>query len=198
MFLALAGPTPILTRLTPLPVLAHDVIGRHLEAVPDDAGRLAPPPPPATRSASIVDIARQHQLGDARVAAQLLQAPAHELVDIAVIVGQQHPRLHRPPVGARVMHEAPQRVIDARGVEQRERPLGVRADLELAVGDLVADHRTATGWGNSARDRPRRRRRARVRRRSRTRRGRRSPARRRRLRSRRRIPRTSGVSCSSR
>ena len=68
---------------------------------------------------------------------KLLQAPLHELVDIAVIVGQQHPGLHRPPVGAGIVHEPAQRIIDARRVEQGERPLG--AEVELAVRGLVAD-----------------------------------------------------------
>ncbi len=72
--------------------------------------------------------------------AQLLEAPVDELVDIAVVVGQQHPRLHRAPVGAGVVDEPAQRVIDAHRVEQRERPLEAGADFERAVGDLVADH----------------------------------------------------------
>ena len=38
------------------------------------------------------------------------------------------------------MHEPAQRIIDPRGVEQRERALGAGADFEQAVGDLVADH----------------------------------------------------------
>ena len=70
---------------------------------------------------------------------QLLQAPLHELIDIAVIVGEQHPGLHRAPVGAGVVDEAAQRIIDARRVEQGERPLG--AEVELAVRRLVADRR---------------------------------------------------------
>ena len=47
------------------------------------------------------------------------------------------------------MDEAAQRIIDARRVEQRQRPLG--AEVELAVGDLVADRRQR-GDGKEARE----------------------------------------------
>ena len=85
--------------------------------------------------------AGKHQLPDPGPGSQLLEAPAHELVDIAMIVGQQHPGLHRAPIRARVVHQPPQRIIDARRVEQRQRPLGAGIDVECPVGDLVADHR---------------------------------------------------------
>ena len=124
------------------------MIGRHLEAVPGDGGgaRLR-----LRRAAdeSMTTLPGRTTFCDARSGVQLLQAPAHELVDVAVIVGQQHPGLHRPPVGAGVVDEAAQRVVDAQRVEQGERPLG--ADVELAVGDLVADRRQR-GGGKVARE----------------------------------------------
>ena len=58
------------------PVLAHDVIGRHLVAVPDDAGDAAPRRPPASLGASIVDIAGQHELLDAGAARAIARGPS--------------------------------------------------------------------------------------------------------------------------
>jgi hypothetical protein len=39
------------------------------------------------------------------------------------------------------VHEPPQRIIDPRGVEQRQWTLGAGIDVEHPVGDLVAHHR---------------------------------------------------------
>ena len=131
------------------PVGADDMIGRHLEAMPDDGGRLRFRL--LRRRARIDDdVARQHQLAR-RAGAQLLEPPMDELVDIAVVVGQQQPRLHRAPVGAGVVDEPAQRVIDPHRVEQRDRPLETGADFERAVGDLVAD-RVQLGNGKEARE----------------------------------------------
>ena len=103
------------------PVGADDVVGGHLKAVPDDGGGLRFRF--LRRGAGIDDdIARQHQLAR-RAGAQLFEPPMDELVDVAVVVGQQQPRLHRAPVGAGVVDEPAQRVIDARRVEQSDRPL---------------------------------------------------------------------------
>ena len=74
---------------------------------------------------------------------QLLASPAHELVDIAMIVGQQDPGLHLAPVGARVVLEPLQRVVDADGVEEGQRQGLARPMVPLAVGDLVAHLREA-------------------------------------------------------
>ena len=49
------------------------------------------------------------------------------------------------------MDEPAQRIIDPRRVEQRERPLDAGADVERAVGDLVADH-GERGRGEIARE----------------------------------------------
>ena len=89
----------------------------------------------------------------ARTAAALVQpreADAHELVDVAVIVGQQHPALHVPPVAAGVVHEAAQRVVDAGGIEQRQRQSAAVVEIDEAVGDLVADGGEIAASGNGA------------------------------------------------
>ena len=122
------------------PILAYDVIGGHLVAMPDKAGdeRIR-----FGLAVARLDrhIAGQHELLHAGAGAQLLEAPADELVDITVIVGQQHPGLHRAPVGACVVHESAQRIVGSSGIEQRERALRAGSDFEQAVGDFIPDNR---------------------------------------------------------
>ncbi len=119
MFLAFDGPT----HLEPMP----DYAGENLLGLLRAVARLDD------------DIARHHQLG--RIAgAQLRQAPADELIDVAVIIGEQHPGLHVAPVRTRIMHEAAQGIIHPRSVEEREGPLVATANFVLAVGDFVADN----------------------------------------------------------
>ncbi len=122
MFLAFAGPTPMLTMLTALAVArAAEVIGRHLEPRPRRVGGHA------RRRGGIVAAphlaaAGQHQpLEPALRPRKLGKAEADELFDIALVIRQQDPRLHGTPVGAGVVHQPAQRVIDAHGIEQRER-----------------------------------------------------------------------------
>ena len=83
-------------------------------------------------------VAGQHDAGGVGVSRKLLAAPAHELVDVAVVVGEQDPLLHVAPIAARVVHEAAQRVVDAGGVEQRQRAWLALAMLPLPIRDLVA------------------------------------------------------------
>ena len=168
----------------PAPVGAHAMIGGHLEPVPGDGGcarfRLR------RRDRRVDDdVARQDDFLDAGSCVQLLQAPVHELVDVAVIVGEQHPRLHRPPVGAGVVHEAAQRIIDARA--RRTGRAAARGRSRTRRPRFRRRSSPARGRERNAPARPRRRRRASVRRRFRSRKGRGSPARRRRPRSWRRI-----------
>ena len=86
------------------------------------------------------DAARRDQrLG--RPGLDLGQPQPHELVDIAVIVGQQHPGLHRAPVRAGVVDQPAQRIIDPDRVEQGEWARLALDQLIGAVGDLVADQR---------------------------------------------------------
>jgi hypothetical protein len=116
-----------------------EVVGRHLEALPlarrDGLFRLV------RRVVAAPDLtaARQYDALVDVVCGEPAQAPAHELVDVAVIVGQQYPVLHVAPVAAGVVHEAMQGKIDAHGVEQRQRPRSALRHRPLAVRDLVAD-----------------------------------------------------------
>ena len=110
------------------PVRADDMIGRHLEAMPGD-GRHARLRFFRRQRSVDDDIAGQDHPLHAGVGLELLQSPLHELVDIAVIVGEQHPGLHRAPVRARVVDEAPQRVVDAWRIEQRKRPFAADARI---------------------------------------------------------------------
>ena len=65
-------------------------------------------------------VARQHHAHKARVVPQLLKAVQDELIDIAMVVGQQNPRLHMAPIAAGVVHQATQREVDPGSVEQRQ------------------------------------------------------------------------------
>ncbi len=93
-------------------VAAQQVVGRHLEAVPrrgQHGGfghrRVVAPPHDGA--------ARQHELGVGAVGlGQLLHRPGQEMIDIALVVGGQDPWLDGAPVGARVVDQALQRVVD--------------------------------------------------------------------------------------
>src|ERR1700727_2520560 len=102
--LGVRGPDADVDQTDPAPVSAHAMIGGHLETMPGDRrharfglGR---------RNRRVYDEgAWQNDLLDAPPRMQLLQAPLYELVDITVVVGQERPGLHRPPVGAGIVHE---------------------------------------------------------------------------------------------
>ena len=86
-------------------------------------------------------IARHHHAHKARVVAQLLKAMEDELVNIAMVVGQQNPRLHMAPVAAGVVHQAAQGEVDPRGVEQRQgQRIGVFPVVQ-AIGDAIGGSR---------------------------------------------------------
>ncbi len=62
---------------------------------------------------------------------------ADELVDVAVVVGQQDPRLYVAPIAAGVVHQPAQREIHPRAIEQCQRiGIGVLPVVE-PVGDIV-------------------------------------------------------------
>ena len=94
MFLAFDGPTPMLIRVTPWPSRRIEVVGRHLEAVPGRRrdlggdGRLV-------EAALDDDAAGQDEALEGPVLGELADRPAHELVDVAVVVGEQDPGLDR-------------------------------------------------------------------------------------------------------
>src|ERR1700679_3528196 len=85
--LGLRGPDADVDQTDPAPVRAHAMIGGHLEGMPGDG-------PCAYfrfcwRDRRVDDdVARQNDLLDARSGMELLQSPLHELVYIAVVVGQ--------------------------------------------------------------------------------------------------------------
>ncbi len=117
-------------------VARDQVVGRHLEAVPGDGGddRLGLA---GIHVALDDDVARQNQALEARVVAQLLQAMLDELIDVAMVVGEQDPGLHVTPVAAGVVDDAAQREIGAGGVEQRQRQRIDALPVIVAVGDVI-------------------------------------------------------------
>ena len=60
-----------------------------------------------------------------------------ELVDVELVVGEQHEILEMLRAGRRVMRHAMQRIIDALRGERRQRPRFAQSHFERAVGDLV-------------------------------------------------------------
>ena len=129
--------------------LPCQVVGGHLVAVPGRAchqrlglGRRMLP--------AHGDVARQHEAVERAFAHELLASPAHELIDIAVVVGEQNPALHVAPIAAGVVDEPAQREIDAQRVEQRQRIGRARLAPPQAVGEFVA-HRGQPGRRKIAR-----------------------------------------------
>ncbi|MNZ88609.1 hypothetical protein D3C78_1075040 [compost metagenome] len=121
-------------------IAGDQVIGRHLVAVPDHPGG-------NRRGFAVIHalfddhVARQHHAHETRIAAQLLQAMDDELIDVAVIVGQQDPRLHVPPVAAGVMHQPAQGKIHPGGIEQGQRQwIGVFPIVQT-VGNAIGRRR---------------------------------------------------------
>ena len=117
-------------------VAGDQVVGRHLEAMPGDGGddRLGLG---RVHVAFDDDVARQHQALEARIAAQLFEAVLDELVDVAMVVGQQDPGLHVAPVAAGVVDDATQREVGTGGVEQRQWQRIDALPVVVAVGDVV-------------------------------------------------------------
>jgi hypothetical protein len=113
------------------------MIGRHLVPPPHGIG---------DHLLRIGILPRDHQAarpGQRRIRtvriAHLLDGPAHERVDIAMVVGEQHVALEMLWVGAAVMTEARQAEIDAQRIEQGQR-LRVSGQFPpFAIGDLVPD-----------------------------------------------------------
>ncbi len=121
----------------PRAVRPDQMIGGHLDLAPIAVG---------DRAFGIGGLARhQHPARDRQRLVRAVgfgefgQRPGDELVDVADIVGEQDvgPEiLRRRP---RIMLEPRQREIDARTLEQRQRPRRVLGKGEQPVGDLVAD-----------------------------------------------------------
>ena len=75
--------------------------------------------------------------GRVAVVADELAGDADELVDIALVVGQQHEILEVLRQGAGVVLQTRERVVDALGREEREGPRLAGAMLQRAVGDGI-------------------------------------------------------------
>ncbi len=60
-----------------------------------------------------------------------------ELVDVAVVVGQQNPWLHMAPVAAGVVHQSAQGEVHPRGVEQGQRQRVGVFPIVQAIGDAI-------------------------------------------------------------
>ena len=120
-----------------IPIGGLQVVGGHLVLVPDHAvqHRLHFPFGHATLDHHV---ARQHHAAEPRVAEQHVQSVADELIDVAVIVGQQDPGLYMAPVAAGVMHQPAQGEIRTRGVEQRQRQRVGPLPVDQAVGDTIS------------------------------------------------------------
>ena len=69
---------------------------------------------------------------------QLLDGPADELIDVAMIVCEQDPGLDHAPVGAGIVHEPPQGVVHPDGIEQRQGARLIIGGDPGSVGHLVA------------------------------------------------------------
>ena len=111
------------------------VIGRHLVLLPGrvadrrlGVGRVARDDHAAGAGQGFVGAARRLELFD---------GPAHELVDIAVVVGEQDIGLNVVDRRAGVVLQPRQREVGPEAVEVRQGE--VPAHLEQTVGDLVAD-----------------------------------------------------------
>ena len=117
------------------------VIGWHLVLLP---GVLA------QRRIRVGRLARHHHAARARQLVigtvgrlQLLAGPAHELVDVAVVVGEQHIGLHVLHRRSGVVPQPRQREVGPQPVEMRQGKVARR--IKQAVGDLVADVRQVRG-----------------------------------------------------
>ncbi len=138
-------------------VAPQQVIRRHLEPLPGRSGNNGRPLYPADRLAPPRPLPGRRAACTGSPSAQLGKRPGHELLDVALIVGEQDPRLHGAPVGAGVVDEAPERVVHARRIEEGERPRLAFAEPPEPVRDLVAngrEHRHGEVSGEAAADTP--------------------------------------------
>ncbi|MNQ91350.1 hypothetical protein D3C85_1067250 [compost metagenome] len=133
--LGVRRPDPDVDQGDALTVRPRQMIGGHLMAAPggvhDGAfriGGLAVDDHAAGARQGLIDAGRIGQLG---------AGPAHELIDVAMIVGEQDIGLHVLDRGAGVVAQAGQREVGAQAVELGQGE--VLARREQAVRDLVAD-----------------------------------------------------------
>jgi len=128
--LGVAGPDADIDEGDAVAAGALEMIGRHLRQ------------PGGPRRLGLVaraddDIAGLDEGDGAAVAGHLGPADGDELVDVALVVGQQHEFLEMLGRGAGVVVEPCHRVVDPLGGEEGERPRRVGPGLVGAVGDGV-------------------------------------------------------------
>ena len=116
----------------------RQMVGGHLVAVPGRAGhqrlRLGGRMP-----AAYGDVARQYEALKTAIAGKLLASPAHKLIHIAVIIGQQNPALDMAPVASRIVNQPAQGKIGTHRIEQSKRIGLPLPAMPQAVRDLVAN-----------------------------------------------------------
>ena len=123
MVLAFDGPTPMLTSVMPSPSWPLQVIGRHLRQV---ARRLRLRAARGARRRREDHVARRDEARIAVLADQL--APERdEPVHVALVVGEEHEILEMLGRRAGVVLQARERIVDALGGEERQRPRLARA-----------------------------------------------------------------------
>ena len=125
----------------PQTIVADQVIGWHLM-----------PPPGRVRQLGAGIVGRRVEIEPARAGqrdiaflAQLLAGPVNKLIDIAVIVGEQHELLEMFDRGPGVVRQPGQAEIGAQPVEQRQRDRVFGAGKLDPVGQLIADQREFGG-----------------------------------------------------
>ena len=143
MFFALDGPTPMLTIVMPLLSPRR----RWYAGICGRRGGALPAGPTGAREAGAhrddvagLDERVVHRVGLGHLAV----AQRDELVDVELVVREQHEVLEVVGRGAGVVAQPVQRVVDARRGEQRQRQRVGRAGLVGAVGDAVV-HRGEVG-----------------------------------------------------
>jgi hypothetical protein len=119
-----------------IPVLGHQMIGRHLVPPPLAGGdlRLC-----IDQLTALVQRAWNGECGESRVSTtQRIDRHPDELVDVANIIGEEHELLEMLRRSAGVMAQARETEVGARPVEQCQRPRPIGVVDPHAVGNLVA------------------------------------------------------------
>ena len=138
---ALAGPMPMLTIVMPVPSGAHEVVGRHLrQARRRAAERIARGRRQPVRRVTTLPGSTKALYSPRRVRHAFVP-DAHELVDVELVVGEQHEILEVLGRRAAVVAQAVQRVVDPRRGEERQRVRLAGPRLVRAVGDAVVHRR---------------------------------------------------------